>query len=93
MLIYASFGTALAISLGVYQLLRNLTKKKHIDSNNIGEMGDKKVLVITAHPDDECMFFSPTILGLQDDGWEVYVLCMSTGIYCDVVYYSIIDNL
>ena len=79
--IYASFGTALALSIGLYQFLRSLARKKHITSSVIGEIGDNKALFVTAHPDDECMFFSPTIYGLQKDGWEVYLLCLSTGNY------------
>ena len=39
----------------------------------------KKVLVLTAHPDDECMFFAPTILRLRKKGIEVSLLCMTTG--------------
>jgi N-acetylglucosaminylphosphatidylinositol deacetylase len=38
---------------------------------------DKKVLFITAHPDDESMFFSPTISSLREAGWELHILCMS----------------
>ena len=37
------------------------------------------VLLVTAHPDDECMFFTPAILGLQAAGVAVHVLCLSTG--------------
>ncbi|WRT65977.1 uncharacterized protein IL334_002928 [Kwoniella shivajii] len=37
------------------------------------------VLILTAHPDDEVMFFSPTILGLTSAGWDVRGLCLSTG--------------
>jgi hypothetical protein len=41
---------------------------------------DKKTaLVLTAHPDDEAMFFTPTILALVAAGWEVSALCLSTG--------------
>ncbi|WVR05587.1 hypothetical protein IAU60_002606 [Kwoniella sp. DSM 27419] len=36
-------------------------------------------LVLTAHPDDEVMFFSPTILGLLQGGWDVNGLCLSSG--------------
>ncbi|KAI9004254.1 putative deacetylase LmbE-like domain-containing protein, partial [Gaertneriomyces semiglobifer] len=35
------------------------------------------VLLVIAHPDDECMFFAPTILGLK--GAQVSVLCLSNG--------------
>lgn len=44
------------------------------------EFDKKTVLVITAHPDDECMFFSPTILNLQQS-CTVHVLCLSAGMY------------
>lgn len=38
------------------------------------------VLLITAHPDDECMFFAPTILALTRLAPEnVYLLCLSNG--------------
>lgn len=36
-------------------------------------------LILTAHPDDEAMFFSPTILGLREAGWHVKGLCLSNG--------------
>ncbi|XP_068750353.1 N-acetylglucosaminyl-phosphatidylinositol de-N-acetylase-like [Montipora capricornis] len=44
------------------------------------EFENKHVLVITSHPDDECMFFSPTILNLQRFS-TVHLLCLSTGNY------------
>lgn len=41
----------------------------------------KRVLIVTAHPDDESMFFGPTILGLkaQDEDCRVFILCLSNG--------------
>ncbi|ETS03727.1 putative glycan biosynthesis protein [Trichoderma reesei RUT C-30] len=41
----------------------------------------KNLLVVTAHPDDECLFFSPTILGILDRNRAVNggLLVMSTG--------------
>uniref|UniRef100_A0A1B6LIQ9 N-acetylglucosaminylphosphatidylinositol deacetylase n=1 Tax=Graphocephala atropunctata TaxID=36148 RepID=A0A1B6LIQ9_9HEMI len=39
----------------------------------------KRVLVITAHPDDECMFFGPVIVRLVKSKCSVYVLCLSCG--------------
>ena len=50
------------------------------------EFDKKTVLVITAHPDDECMFFSPSILNLQRS-CTVHVLCLSTGMHA-YSYYS-----
>ncbi|KAG8988338.1 N-acetylglucosaminyl-phosphatidylinositol de-N-acetylase [Tulasnella sp. 427] len=38
-----------------------------------------KALLVTAHPDDECMFFGPTILGLRQQNAEVYGLVLSNG--------------
>jgi LmbE family N-acetylglucosaminyl deacetylase len=39
------------------------------------------VLIVTAHPDDECMFFAPTIIQLHHQGSRVHVLCLSNGMY------------
>jgi len=40
---------------------------------------NSRVLLVTAHPDDEVMFFGPTILGLLSKGCEVYLLVLSPG--------------
>jgi N-acetylglucosaminylphosphatidylinositol deacetylase len=37
-------------------------------------------LLVTAHPDDEAMFFAPTILALRRGGYRVRILCLSAGI-------------
>ncbi|XP_071715984.1 uncharacterized protein [Rutidosis leptorrhynchoides] len=39
----------------------------------------RNVLLVIAHPDDESMFFSPTINQLTSRGHNVHILCMSTG--------------
>ena len=41
---------------------------------------DARTLFITAHPDDECMFFAPLILALtaQNRG-NAFLLCLSEG--------------
>eukprot|EP00698_Gefionella_okellyi_P023800 TRINITY_DN8236_c0_g1_i2.p1 TRINITY_DN8236_c0_g1~~TRINITY_DN8236_c0_g1_i2.p1 ORF type:complete len:194 (-),score=50.91 TRINITY_DN8236_c0_g1_i2:304-885(-) len=36
-----------------------------------------RVLLVTAHPDDECMFFTPTLASLQPE--NTHILCLSTG--------------
>ncbi|XP_068623318.1 N-acetylglucosaminyl-phosphatidylinositol de-N-acetylase [Battus philenor] len=46
-----------------------------------GALGAKRVLIVIAHPDDECMFFGPTIFRLCEQGAEVYLLCLSNGNY------------
>ncbi|XP_039612999.1 N-acetylglucosaminyl-phosphatidylinositol de-N-acetylase isoform X1 [Polypterus senegalus] len=40
-----------------------------------------RALFVTAHPDDECMFFAPAIIQLRKLGFKVYLLCLSTGNY------------
>lgn len=39
----------------------------------------RKVLFLSAHPDDECMFFGPSIRSFILGGCEVYILCLSSG--------------
>lgn len=40
----------------------------------------RRILFVTAHPDDECMFFAPTIINLCHKGqYDVYLLCLSSG--------------
>ncbi|KAM4048365.1 N-acetylglucosaminyl-phosphatidylinositol de-N-acetylase [Anomaloglossus baeobatrachus] len=43
--------------------------------------GVRAPLLLIAHPDDECMFFAPTILGLLQGQRPLSVLCCSTGNY------------
>ena len=38
-----------------------------------------RVLLVTAHPDDETIFFSPTISALRHAGHEVFLLCFTNG--------------
>ncbi|XP_070205528.1 N-acetylglucosaminyl-phosphatidylinositol de-N-acetylase-like [Littorina saxatilis] len=43
---------------------------------------ERRVLLITAHPDDECMFFSPLLLHLTAERQvHVHVLCLTNGNY------------
>ncbi|ESQ50129.1 hypothetical protein EUTSA_v10002077mg [Eutrema salsugineum] len=39
----------------------------------------KNVLFVIAHPDDESMFFSPTINYLTTNAYNLHILCLSTG--------------
>lgn len=43
----------------------------------------KNLLIVTAHPDDECLFFAPSILGVLDRNRAVTggLLVMSTGMW------------
>lgn len=62
------------------------------DNNNIDDNDNaggvfrfptvRRVLLVIAHPDDECMFFGPTLLALsRRPGCQLYVLCLSNGDY------------
>lgn len=41
--------------------------------------GAKRALFVTAHPDDECMFFGPTIVHFVQQGIDVHLLCITEG--------------
>lgn len=42
---------------------------------------NKRILLLIAHPDDEAMFFAPTLLALTrpERGNHVKILCLSSG--------------
>ncbi|ERE67760.1 N-acetylglucosaminyl-phosphatidylinositolde-N-acetylase-like protein [Cricetulus griseus] len=40
-----------------------------------------RALLVIAHPDDEAMFFAPTVLGLARLELRVFLLCFSAGNY------------
>jgi N-acetylglucosaminylphosphatidylinositol deacetylase len=44
---------------------------------------NKRICLLIAHPDDEAMFFAPTLLALTagDLGNHVKILCLSSGEY------------
>lgn len=46
------------------------------------QIRNKNICLLIAHPDDEAMFFSPTLLALtaKESGNHVKILCLSTGI-------------
>lgn len=51
-------------------------------SPNIVDVSKPRILFITAHPDDECMFFAPTILSYTESNpTDVYLLCLTRGDY------------
>ncbi|KAK9715352.1 hypothetical protein RND81_06G159300 [Saponaria officinalis] len=47
--------------------------------NNGDVLGRKAFLLVIAHPDDESMFFTPTINYLTSRGHDIHVICLSTG--------------
>ncbi|OMJ07219.1 putative N-acetylglucosaminyl-phosphatidylinositol de-N-acetylase [Smittium culicis] len=79
------FIPLLLLSATVYFWLSRLPAI--IDSDLTSILSDKaktkkqlNVMFITAHPDDECMFFAPTILALKKRGnVSIKLTCFSTG--------------
>jgi hypothetical protein len=49
------------------------------DTSLSSELDARTALILTAHPDDEVMFFTPSILALLAAGWKVKALCLSNG--------------
>lgn len=82
----SSFPFLFAVIFPLFRLLFSLTPIAQpqdfnlLTPKSIDTLGDKpSALIVTAHPDDEVMFFSPTILNLIGAGWDVTGLCLSTG--------------
>lgn len=42
---------------------------------------ERLYVLVMAHPDDESMFFLPTVVNLLNTGAEVWLLCLTTGNY------------
>ncbi|KAM9384953.1 N-acetylglucosaminyl-phosphatidylinositol de-N-acetylase [Pholidichthys leucotaenia] len=56
-----------------------VTSLKHV--TKVSEDGEVRAVVVTAHPDDECMFFAPTLIRLVELKASVHLLCLSEGNY------------
>lgn len=72
----------LLVCLSIYKLLfSNRPSRFSIRLvNNVKFPQHKRILIIISHPDDECMFFGPTILTLtRRNNCETYILCLSKG--------------
>lgn len=72
------------VCLVIYILLfRSNLSRRFSKLNPINIPKCKRVLIVTAHPDDESMFFGPTILTLaQRPNCKVHLLCLSNGSIC-----------
>jgi N-acetylglucosaminylphosphatidylinositol deacetylase len=61
-----------------------LQPRRNCSFGNAGDGNEGRTLLLTAHPDDETFFFSPTLTALshmQNVGRarDVFVVCLSTG--------------
>lgn len=69
---------------------RNFFKSlKHVI--NVSSSSERKcpgirALVVTAHPDDECMFFAPAIIQLVALNASVHLLCLSQGMATEFLH-------
>jgi LmbE family N-acetylglucosaminyl deacetylase len=50
-------------------------------STSFPTLRNQRILLLIAHPDDEAMFFAPTLLALTrpENGNHVKILCLSSG--------------
>lgn len=55
-------------------------RRRLLDRESLGRISVKDtVLLVTAHPDDECMFFTPIVVALKRAGIPVHLVCCSNG--------------
>lgn len=67
----------LILCLSLYLILSNLNTLKR---SSKGIKSKQRILFVTSHPDDECMFFAPAILNLtRQPDKTVFLLCLSCG--------------
>ncbi|XP_020079980.1 probable N-acetylglucosaminyl-phosphatidylinositol de-N-acetylase isoform X1 [Ananas comosus] len=64
--------------LSLWRLLCSSSSSRSVFLSN-GSGKRRNVLLVVAHPDDESMFFAPTILFLVSKGHNLHILCMSLG--------------
>ena len=56
--------------------------------HSLPTLRNKRICLLIAHPDDEAMFFSPTVIALtkQAAGNHIKILCLSSGPSIHVLY-------
>lgn len=72
---YVYFFTAIPIFFFLWQITAQTV------TSRLPTLRNKRIVLLIAHPDDEAMFFAPTLLALTrgDLGNHVKVLCLSSG--------------
>ena len=60
-------------------LVKSLNHVTNVLSSRERDGARIRALIVTAHPDDECMFFAPTIIRLVELNASVHLLCLSEG--------------
>ncbi|KAJ4485807.1 LmbE-like protein [Lentinula aciculospora] len=84
----------LVLSVAIAILYEPTNSGNHFENESLVSTRSQRVLLVTAHPDDECLFFAPTIKGLtkswrmdtsndnkigQNHENELFSLCLSVG--------------
>lgn len=78
-LVYASIAYFL-VCLAIYTLIFRYKGLRQLRLPWPVSKTARRVLFVTSHPDDECMFFGPLIYSLtHQEQCEVYLLCLSNG--------------
>jgi N-acetylglucosaminylphosphatidylinositol deacetylase len=70
---------ALALLASIYLWARHANLNLFFLDKLVVGKGKKKILLLTAHPDDEVMFFVPSIRAFKLAGYDIHVVCFSTG--------------
>ncbi|XP_026755013.1 N-acetylglucosaminyl-phosphatidylinositol de-N-acetylase [Galleria mellonella] len=84
LLYFRNFAFYISLWIVGYLLVCCLVYRRYarrLPTRTRGSLRAKRVLIVIAHPDDECMFFGPTIFRLCEQGADVYLLCLSNGNY------------
>ncbi|CAD8067364.1 unnamed protein product [Paramecium primaurelia] len=74
LLFILKYGLLISNFITIFILLYFKSKKQQNEKEE-----KKSVLLVTAHPDDEAMFFLPTITYLNDNNYEIHLICLSKG--------------
>ncbi|KAL8738848.1 MAG: hypothetical protein Q9190_007937 [Brigantiaea leucoxantha] len=74
------YTTLIIIAINLF-VLRTWLYAAHISRTSNSTLRGKRICLLIAHPDDEAMFFSPTLLALTHPDMDnhVKILCLSNG--------------
>jgi N-acetylglucosaminylphosphatidylinositol deacetylase len=67
------------LSVALFLSVLNLYVLEHVRGRHGALASWRRVLLVISHPDDESMFFGPTIQALRRAGARTHILCLSNG--------------
>ena len=67
------------LSVALFVSVLNLYVLEHVRGRHGALASWRRVLLVISHPDDESMFFGPTIQALRRAGARTHILCLSNG--------------